>query len=156
MIPKKKKKNSIKRIGDFLMWSVLCGSFMLMGIKLVQGKLISHLSLLQMPPVPVSLWPVSLNPEVKMNIARGRNSCSIYYNSQAIKLNMLFIVFLIVNPICVLICRLTCRNLISSPLFPWRFSGCIQALYSGIRNSSAASDGVHGHSSRLYRKHTLL
>lgn len=84
---------------------------MLTGIKLVQGKLISHFSLLQKPPVPVSLWPVSLNPEVKMNIAGGRNSCSIYYNSQAIKLNMLFIVFLIVNPISVLICRLACAEI---------------------------------------------
>lgn len=84
---------------------------MLTGIKLVQGKLISHFSLLQMPPVPGFLQPVSLNPEVKMNIARVRNSCSIYYNSQAIKLNMLFIVFLIVNPICVLICRLACAKI---------------------------------------------
>ena len=57
------------------------------------------------------LFFLSLNPEVKMNIAGGRNSCSIYYNSQAIKLNMLFIVFLIVNPISVLICRLACAEI---------------------------------------------
>ena len=111
----KEKEISVKKIGDFLVCSVLCGSFMATGIKPVQGKLISHISLLQMPPVPGFLWPVSLNPEVKMNIARGRNSCSIYYNSQAIKLNMLFIVFLIVSLIGIFL-RLACEEFNRQPI----------------------------------------
>lgn len=49
---KKKKKISTKKMGYILVCSVLCGSFMSTGIKPPQGELISHTSLLQMPPVP--------------------------------------------------------------------------------------------------------
>lgn len=121
--------------------------------KARQGKLISHISRLQMPPVTGSLQPVLLNPKLKMNLPRLKNSCYIYYNSQAIKLNMLFIVFLIINLIYVLIFQESMgRNVISHPVLPWRCSGCVLAQNPGVRFSYASSGRVHMHNSRMCRK----